>query len=117
MVLPTVDDLLRRRRDIDLVYVRYGMDVQEDALRRGGTPRDTGWGLEPEAAWGRFGVPGDVRAIRTEPGAYQDFYAGVAAGLRDGRPMPVDPEDAIAALAIIEAVRDAAGISAPRVAA
>jgi hypothetical protein len=84
MVLPTVDDLWRRRRDIDLVYVRYGMDVQEVALRRGGTPRAAGWGLEPEAAWGRFGVPGDVRAIRTEPGA-RTRTTTPASGTRYGR--------------------------------
>ena len=50
-------------------------------------------------------------ARRTEPGAYQDFRAGVAAALRHGLAMPVNPEDAIAALETIEAVRDSAGLA------
>jgi predicted dehydrogenase len=89
-------------------YVKYGMDVQEDALRRGGTPRDAGWGLEPEAAWGRLGVPGDVRAIPTEPGGYQDYYAGIRDALRKGTPPPVTIDQAIEAMAVIEAARRSA---------
>jgi predicted dehydrogenase len=46
--------------------------------------------------------------VRSEPGAYQQFYAGVVASLRDGAPPPVDPEDAVAGLEIIEAARSQA---------
>ena len=98
-------------------YTKNGLDGQEPALAAGARPGDPGWGEEPDERWGVLGAGEDRRAIRTEPGAYEDFYAGVAAALRDGLPMPVDPEDAVATLEIIEAVRDAAGLSAPRVAA
>jgi len=89
-------------------YVKYGMDVQEAALRAGATPRDPGWGAEPESAWGRLGTPDVVRSVPTEPGAYQDFYAGIRDALRDGTPPPVTIDQAIDVLAVIEAAHHSA---------
>jgi predicted dehydrogenase len=93
-------------------YVKFGLDVQEDALRRGERPdrRGGAWGEEPEERWGTVGAGDDVRPVPTEPGAYQRFYAGVAASLRQGTPPPVDPNDAVAGLAIIEAARRSATV-------
>ena len=45
------------------------------------------------------------RAIKSVPGAYQNFYAGMVAALRDGAPLPVDPEDAVTGLEIIAAAQ------------
>jgi scyllo-inositol 2-dehydrogenase (NADP+) len=86
-------------------YLKYGLDVQEAALRRGERPDRVGWGEEPPESWGTIGAGDFLRRIRSEPGAYQRFYAGVVTSLRDGMPLPVDPEDAIAGLAVIEAAR------------
>jgi predicted dehydrogenase len=44
-----------------------------------------------------------VTAQPTMPGAYQDFYAGVVACLRDGAAPPVVLADAVAGLEVIEA--------------
>lgn len=85
-------------------YVKTGMDVQEAALRAGERPAP-GWSEDPRAAWGRIGAAAEWAPVRTEAGAYPDFYAGIAAALRDGTPPPVDPMDAIAGLRIIEAAR------------
>ena len=38
-------------------------------------------------------------------GAWQDFYAGVVAWVRDGAPAPVDPADSLAGLRVIDAAR------------
>ena len=84
-------------------YTKYGMDVQEDALRSGGRPGGEEWGVEPREQWGAVGVADDLRFVPTEPGAYQNFYAGVVSSLREGAPAPGDPEDAVAGLEIIEA--------------
>ena len=62
-----------------------------------------GWGEEPREHWGLLGVGDAAVPVRSEPGAYQNFYAGVVAALRNGAPPPVDPEDAVAGLEIIEA--------------
>jgi predicted dehydrogenase len=89
------------------VYEKHGLDVQEAALRDGARP-GAGWGAEPEAAWGRLWDGSDARAVPTEPGDYPAFYAGMAAALRDGAPPPVDPDDAVAVLEVIEAARRSA---------
>ena len=89
-------------------YLKYGMDVQEEALRLGERPDRAEWGEESPDHWGTVGAGDDVRKVRTEAGAYQRFYAGVVASIRDGMPLPVDPEDAVAGLAVIEAARESA---------
>jgi len=86
-------------------YVKHGLDVQEAALRAGARPGGPGWGVEDEAAWGRRGAGDATTPVATEPGAYQRFYEGVVAALRDGAPPPVDPEDALAVLVVLDAAR------------
>jgi scyllo-inositol 2-dehydrogenase (NADP+) len=90
-------------------YVKVQSDMQEAALRSGGRPDQPGWGEEPRQHWGLLGVGDAATPVRSEPGAYQQFYAGVVASLRDGAPPPVDPEDAVAGLEIIEAAKSQAG--------
>lgn len=86
-------------------YVKFGLDVQEDALRAGRLPTEPGWGTEPEEAWGRLGTVDGTEPVETLPGAYQDFYNEVAGVLLDHAPSPVSLSDAIAGLRVIEAAR------------
>ncbi|WP_106187610.1 Gfo/Idh/MocA family protein [Umezawaea tangerina] len=79
-----------------------GMDGQEDALVAGLRPGRPGWGEEPESAWGEVGLLDDTTPVPSEKGAYEEFYRLLVTALRDGGPLPVDPESAIAALEIIE---------------
>ncbi|ROO88373.1 putative dehydrogenase [Actinocorallia herbida] len=91
-------------------YVIQGMDGQEAALRAGRSPREPGWGQMPPESYGLLGVPGRARPVRTDAGAYQDFYRGVAATLQEDAPPPVPMSDAIAGLEVIEAaLRSAVG--------
>ncbi len=86
-------------------YSVDGLDGQEDAVKAGARPTDEGYGQTPESAWGRIGVAGSAEGLQpypTLPGTYADFYAGVAATLREGAPSPVDPRDALAAFRILE---------------
>jgi predicted dehydrogenase len=55
--------------------------------------------------WGELGTPGDSSPVATEPGCYQRFYADVAAALRGGGALPVDPADAVEGLRVIEAAQ------------
>lgn len=89
-------------------YVKYGLDPQEEALRAGRSPTEIGWGEEAKAAWGRIGTPDGTAPVATRPGAYQDFYAAVAAHLTAGAPPPVDDRDAVAGIRVIEAAAESA---------
>jgi len=89
-------------------YEKFGLDGQEQALGEGARPGDPTWGREPPERWGRLSTGDDERTVETEPGAYEEFYRGVAASLREGAPPPVDPEDADAVLEIIEAAQESA---------
>lgn len=84
-------------------FVKYGMDVQEPALRRGVRPDQEGFGIEPEDHWGFLGVGDAMSRIPTTRGNYAAFYQGVRDMIRSGAPPPVDPDDAVAGLGIIEA--------------
>jgi scyllo-inositol 2-dehydrogenase (NADP+) len=89
-------------------YVKHGLDVQEAALRDGGSPDEAHWGEEPPEAWGTLGAAGELRPVPTVPGAYPRFYESVVAAIGDGAPPPVDPADAVVGLEIIEAARRSA---------
>jgi predicted dehydrogenase len=92
----------------DGAYVKRQGDVQEAALREGARPGSAGWGDDPPENWGMFSDGIRSQAVESVSGAYQNFYAGMAAALRDGAAVPVDPEDAVAGLEIIEAARRSA---------
>jgi len=89
-------------------YVKFGLDMQEDALRAGLRPEGATWGQEPAERWGVVGAGDDVRPVETVQGHYGRFYAGVADALRGAGAMPVDPEDSCRVLEIIEAARRSA---------
>jgi predicted dehydrogenase len=99
-------------------YVKWGLDVQEDALRSGAGPADPGFGEEPEEAWGTLGSDDDSRPVKTERGRYVEFYERMEQAIRaasetrpelaaDAAP-PVPVEAGIATLEIIEAARRSA---------
>jgi scyllo-inositol 2-dehydrogenase (NADP+) len=86
-------------------YTKFGLDVQEAQLARGVRPGEPGWGEEAEEHWGLLGAGDELRRLRTEPGCYECFYRGVVAAMRDGVPPPVEPDEAVAVLEVIEAAR------------
>ncbi|MBO0867196.1 MAG: Gfo/Idh/MocA family oxidoreductase [Micromonosporaceae bacterium] len=75
------------------------LDGQEAALRDGRSPAAA-------AAQTMNLVRGAQReAVRPEPGGWDRFYPEVLAALGAGTPMPVDPEDAVRVLRILDAAR------------
>jgi predicted dehydrogenase len=93
-------------------YEKRGLDPQEEALAHGARPGDPGWGQEPPERWGRLvtDVGGLTVAgtVETLPGAYEAYYAQVRDALAGQAAPPVDPEDSIAVLRIIESARESA---------
>ncbi|MEA2406442.1 MAG: hypothetical protein QOE69_561 [Thermoleophilaceae bacterium] len=102
-------------------YVKWGLDVQEAALRAGAKPSDPDFGVEPPAAWGLLGTDEDARPVETERGRYVEYYermeeairarAGAADAAESGEPAPEAPVPltaGIEVLRVIEAARDSA---------
>jgi predicted dehydrogenase len=82
-------------------YAVYGLDNQEPFLKEKRWPGSDGYGITPEGEWGVVGN-GTSTPIPTELGDYPAFYAGVAASIIDGAPVPVDPKDSLEVVRIIE---------------
>jgi predicted dehydrogenase len=89
-------------------FVKRGLDVQEDALRAGRRPDEPGFGDEPAERWGVLATGEGQRRVPTERGWYGAFYEGVARSIAEGAPPPVDPDDAVRALEVLEAARASA---------
>jgi scyllo-inositol 2-dehydrogenase (NADP+) len=87
-------------------YMKHGLDPQEDALVRGETPRDNGWGLEPEESWGRLTLSQDGAITRmriaTEAGDYRRYYENVRDAIVSGVPLDVTPEQALTVMRLLE---------------
>jgi len=95
-------------------YVKWGLDVQEAALRRGSRADEPGFGVEHPEAWGLLGTGELSSPVETERGRYVAYYEGVERAIRDGAPAPVALEAGIAALQVIEAARASADQRAVR---
>jgi predicted dehydrogenase len=98
----------------EAAYVKWGLDVQEEALRAGVGPGDPGFGEEPREAWGRLGSDDGSEPVPTERGRYAAFYEQMERAIRAAAGDPADrtaaappvPLDAgIETLRVIEAAR------------
>jgi predicted dehydrogenase len=115
-------------------YVIADVDGQEARLRSGASPASAGsgdsggsaglgdsgdsggsaglggerWGTEPPERWGRL-FRGDAgESVPSARGAWDTFYPAFAAAVRGEQPVPVDPWDAVATAAVLDAARASA---------
>jgi predicted dehydrogenase len=91
-------------------YVIQDVDGQEAQLRSGVSPASAGeqWGAEPPDRWGRL-MRGDAgEPVPSERGAWNLFYPAFAAAVRGTQPVPVNPWDAVATAAVLDAARTSA---------
>jgi predicted dehydrogenase len=89
-------------------YAKQTADVQEHALRTGARPDTAGFGEDPVDCWGTLSAGENAQPVKTERGAFKCFYESAVSWLRNGAPPPVDPNDAVAGLEIIEAAQKSA---------
>jgi len=95
-------------------YSVNGLDNQEAFLKEGRWPGSEGYGVTPPSDWGLLGVDGSAEGLDAYPtslGAYPEFYAGVAATVRDGAPSPVDPRDSLEVVRIIQRAHEIATLA------
>jgi scyllo-inositol 2-dehydrogenase (NADP+) len=90
-------------------FVVAELDGQEEALRSGRWPDDPApWGVEPRSRWGRLVRGDEGEPVESERGDWPSFYRALVRALREGGPPPVDPADAVATLAVLDAARRSA---------
>jgi len=88
-------------------FVKYGLDVQEVALKAGLTPlTKNDWGIEPENVWGNLvtevnGVNFSGK-IQSETGDYRGYYSNVRDAIIDNKPLDVTAEHARNIIRVIE---------------
>lgn len=88
-------------------YIKYGLDVQEAALKCGLLPKDTaGWGKEPEELWGKIntelGGLHIIGKVESEAGDYREFYRNVYEAVLGRNTLRVEPQQARNTIRIIE---------------
>src|ERR1700730_9191815 len=89
-------------------YAKDGLDVQEEQLRAGLRPGDAGFGVEPAERWGRLFSNGQERSHPTQSGRWVVFYPQLADAIRNGAAPPVDPNDAVVVIEVLEAALQSA---------
>jgi len=83
-------------------FTKYGMDGQESALKAGAPVATPRWGEDDPAVYGVFtNAAGERVTVPTVAGNYAGFYAGMAAAIADGAPVPVSPQAARDVIAVI----------------
>jgi predicted dehydrogenase len=90
--------------------VIWEADGQEALLRSGASPASTGeqWGAEPPGRWGYLQRGDTKEPVPSAHGAWNLFYPAFAAAVRGTGPAPVDPWDAVATAAVLDAARASA---------
>ncbi len=92
-------------------FIKYGMDVQEEALKNGYLPKDSAtWGKEPQELWGILNTEMDGLHFRGQVesihGDYRGFYRNVYGAIRGYEELMVRPEEARNVIRIIELVME-----------
>jgi predicted dehydrogenase len=87
-------------------YLKYGLDPQEDALKRGETPSGEFWGYEAPERWGTLlEAQGDLfvkEQLPTAPGDYRQYYANVRDAILGKAALAVTPESALNVMRALE---------------
>ena len=88
-------------------FVKYGMDGQEEALKRDLMPKDIeAWGIEPKDLWGKINTEVNgvhiIGRVESETGDYRDFYRNVYKAVLREKPLVVTPDQARNTIRIIE---------------
>jgi scyllo-inositol 2-dehydrogenase (NADP+) len=90
-------------------FVKYGIDPQEAALKRGEAPQNDAWGKESPEKWGTLFTPTDAGAaaetIPTLPGDYRLFYANVRDAILGKSQIDVTREQMLRVMRALELAR------------
>ena len=88
-------------------FVKYGMDVQEEALKAGEKPGTIpNWGVEPQSLWGTINTTCNgmhiTGSIESEKGNYGAFYQNVYNAITANEPLLITASQGRTVVRIIE---------------
>jgi scyllo-inositol 2-dehydrogenase (NADP+) len=84
-------------------FIKFGEDPQERTLLEGLRPGMSGWGIEYPADYGELiHSDGMVTTIPSEIGAYEQFYELMYQAMVGGGPVPVNPEQSLDVIRVIQ---------------
>jgi scyllo-inositol 2-dehydrogenase (NADP+) len=87
-------------------YLKFGLDPQEDALKRGEAVTGEFWGYEAPERWGTLLVAqGDsfvTEKLPTVPGDYRQYYQNVRDAILGDAPLAVTPQQALNVMQALE---------------
>jgi len=83
-------------------FIKGGLDVQEETLRKNILPNQEPWGVEPEDRWGKLSSPEFTGIIESEAGNYMPFYDNVYEAIVEGAELAVKPEEILRTCRVID---------------
>jgi predicted dehydrogenase len=87
-------------------YIKFGLDPQEDALKRGEVPDGDAWGREPQERWGTLRTlrAGSLteRPLPTLAGDYRKYYENVRDAILGNADLEVTPQQALDVMHAVE---------------
>ncbi|MGI9543020.1 MAG: Gfo/Idh/MocA family oxidoreductase, partial [Cyclobacteriaceae bacterium] len=85
-------------------FIKYGLDVQEDALKEGVIPTDDeAWRKEPKEIWGIMDTEAQGQSIvESLPGDYRALYENLVLAFQGEEELAVQPVQARNVIRIIE---------------
>jgi len=112
VVSPEVNQLRFWVRGDKGSFKKFHLDPQEDQLRRGMRPGDTGYGIETEERYGTLNISSNGKissevAPTVQPATYTEYYRRLAAALNgEVSQIPVHPDQAVAVIRLVELARE-----------
>lgn len=94
-------------------FIKYGLDVQEEALKEGKIPNEMpNWGEEPENLWGKLNLDADgagiISRVKSEIGDYRGYYENIYQSILGKAKLEVLPEQAREVIYLIELAQQSA---------
>ncbi len=92
------------------VFVKHGIDPQEELLKRGKVPCDDAWGVEAQEKWGALYTSQEdsvtANPIATMPGDYRIFYANLRDAILEKAPIAITPEQILNVMSALELAQE-----------
>ncbi|MDR6227572.1 oxidoreductase [Desmospora profundinema] len=94
-------------------FIKWGLDGQEEDLKKGRRPKDPGWGEEDPHFYATLVVEDGRRISERVPtlrGSYESYYEGVRNAIRGHAPVPVTADEATQVIRVIERAVESAAL-------